>query len=94
MVRVSYGPRDALNGDVETQEEGRVSVGMATRRVDPTEGVLGDLPGRRVVVECECNAGFDAIENGPSGSRRRKGTGEKCSLTGARLDVSRYAANS
>jgi hypothetical protein len=62
---VSHGPHDALNGDVEAQEEGRVSAGMATRHVDPTEGVLGNPPGRGVVVECEWN---DAVKNGPSGS--------------------------
>jgi hypothetical protein len=61
-------PRDALNGDVEAEGEGHVSVRMATRHVDPTEGVLGNLPGRGVVVERECNAGSDAIKNGPSWS--------------------------
>ena len=57
------GP-NALNGDVETPGEGHVPVRMAAGHVDPTEEVLGDLPGYRVVVGRKGNVWFDAALNG------------------------------
>ena len=47
--RVLHDP-DALNGDFEALGENNASARMATRRVNPTEEVLGDLPRYRVVV--------------------------------------------
>ena len=54
---------DSSKGDVETPGEGHVSVGMATRNVNPAEEALRDLSCSRFVVWNEGNVGFDAVEN-------------------------------
>ena len=53
----------ALNAPVEAPRESHVSFRMAARQVDPTEEAFGDLPGYRVIVGCEGNAGCDATRN-------------------------------
>jgi hypothetical protein len=60
--RVLHGP-DALNGDAEAPGESHIPVRTATRHVNATGVVLGDLPRYGVVIGRERNARFDTTRD-------------------------------